>query len=135
MQMFFSQTFTSQPPSCPPDSVRRDQGFTWPIRRPHGPTRRARLAASDNMETCQLRSDHSGHSLLASPLHRKWKKGSMRAEQTTFRSAYQCGPFSLGRFSAFQTHCSLEVGGGLHSVSVPIKITFTPSRCCRIICQ
>lgn len=41
----------------------------------------SQLTATDNMETCQLISHHSGHSLLASPLHRKWKQESMREEQ------------------------------------------------------
>lgn len=51
------------------------------------------LAATDNMETCQLVSHHCGHSLLlASPLYRKWKQESMREEQNTF--SYKRGLFS-----------------------------------------
>lgn len=103
--------------------------------------------AADSMETCQCGSDHCGHSLLARPLHRKWKRESMREEQNTYKiwahfSWERDFEFSSCR-TTFMTDNVLFAAGCaalekekkicMVCVSVPIKIIFIPLFCVLVL--
>lgn len=125
-------------PFLPHLSLRRDQGSTWTIfSRQRGSTRRARLAGaeSDNMEACQLRSDHSGHS-LSMTITQEMETGINASRTNYFQVSLSMRFFSFRLIFSFSDALQFRGGeGDLHSVSVLIKITFTPSHCCRIVCQ
>lgn len=98
------ETCTSQPLSCCEGFIKASPGLYLVV------TVAALTEQSDNMETCQLKSDHSAHLLPASPLHSKWKHGSMRTNY--FQVSLSMGFF----FSWFRLISSLsdalQFGGG-----------------------